>query len=640
MVKKLTKNRKTTRRRQLRKKAIHNRTTELTDKLVVNDCNFPLNENHKEALARGCSFIPTPTKAYDPSKDLNQLQRNLNLKIHWAGKEPSNYKRSLFSNIIKSPWEPPTFFSQNHKEWNDFTTSTHKLTQTEKPNISKKVLDAWKELTNNKNFYLVKADKGGGMVLWKRDDYRKEAMRQLSDTSTYEPLCKQQVDELKIILKYDKANFLNKLKLRGHITENEINRAKSTTTTFPPIYFLPKIHKSKRTDTETFAGRPIIAATNGPFKILDTWLATLTAPLLKHIPGSLKDTTDLINSLKQVKATPESILFSADVESLYPSIPWEEGFNAATAFYATWITKLQRLAKENNQLPPPSPSLFREALEMVLKNNIFHYQNTLWYRQTSGTAMGCSISVYLANTFMYYRTRSIIRNPPIGLIAMFRYIDDIICVYTGDEKNISSIFNNTIDDNIKLTFVIGGKQLEALDLKLHLLPNGTIETSLYRKPTDNHQFVHWASHHPNHLKKSLPYSQFIRIKRNCSRNEDFETEALELIKRFRARKYPHSVLIDARNKARARVRDDLLTPKEKTTTNDRITIVTTYQREWAKHFRQQIETHYHKIRNSWTGDSNPLPNTTPRIAYRTHEKLGKKLGPTFKLGLKPPRNTT
>lgn len=610
------------------------RTMELINDTVLNDCNYPLNQTHLDVLSRGTSFIPTPTEPYQPELDLTRLGRSINLRAHWLTRPTNdNPKHSLLSNLLKSDWNPPEYFTRDRQEWQQLCQELCTPTETSEPNISKKMLKAWKELVNNPEFYLIKADKGGGLVLWKQSDYKKEAHRQLSDKRTYEPLTPTQVEEFKNKLKILKMNLLHKLRRQGHVTNNEIRLARKLKPTFPPIYFLPKIHKNKRTDTDTFAGRPIIAATNGPLKIFDNWLATLTAPLLEHIPGSLKDTTSLINALNALPPTPGATLFSADVESLYPSIPWEEGFEAATAFYSWGLGKLEWLAKENDTLPPPEPAVFKETLRLVLTNNIFHFQNKLWFRQISGTAMGCSISVYLANTFMYYRTKPIIRNPPTGLKAMFRYIDDIIGVYEGNPANITDIFNNTVDEHIRLTYVIGGTYLEALDLKLHLNDTGKIETSLFKKPTDNHQFVHWSSHHPPHLKRSLPYSQMIRIKRNCSNNEDFESEANTLINRFRARKYPLKILHEARERVRKLDRESLLSHKKTDTNNeDRLTIVTTYQKEWAKLFREKLNENYSKLRNSWTNQNNPLPETKPRLAFRTHRKLGALSGPTYKKG--------
>lgn len=64
-----------------------------------------------------------------------------------------------------------------------------------------------------------------------------------------------------------------------------------------------------------------------------------------------------------------------------------------------------------------------------------------------------------------------------------------------------------------------------------------LETSLYRKPTDRNTLLHGTSYHPESLKRSLPISQFSRICRICSEEDDFQYQASILSDRFRARAY-------------------------------------------------------------------------------------------------------
>ena len=89
---------------------------------------------------------------------------------------------------------------------------------------------------------------------------------------------------------------------------------------------------------------------------------------------------------------------------------------------------LLRDAKKNGRLPPLNPKLFRTILELVLKKNFFSFQNSKWFHQQSGTAMGSSISVFFAymNTYMYYRSRTLLDNPPKNPHYLGRYIDDLI----------------------------------------------------------------------------------------------------------------------------------------------------------------------------------------------------------------------
>ena len=64
------------------------------------------------------------------------------------------------------------------------------------------------------------------------------------------------------------------------------------------------------------------------------------------------------------------------------------------------------------------------------------------------------------------------------------------------------------------------------------------ETDLYCKPTDRHQFLEFNSAHPIHSKKSIVYSQGLRIKRLCCKKVTFEKHLESLRSWFGKRGYP------------------------------------------------------------------------------------------------------
>ena len=66
--------------------------------------------------------------------------------------------------------------------------------------------------------------------------------------------------------------------------------------------------------------------------LLDKYIKDLTSHLLKKIPGSLIDTHDFI-SRPTGTLFACSQLFTADVTSLYPNIPWTDSIDASTDFY-------------------------------------------------------------------------------------------------------------------------------------------------------------------------------------------------------------------------------------------------------------------------------------------------------------------
>ena len=68
---------------------------------------------------------------------------------------------------------------------------------------------------------------------------------------------------------------------------------------------------------------------------------------------------------------------------------------------------------------------------------------------------------------------------------------------------------------------------------------GKISTDLHVKGTDRHQYLHYASSHPNHTKRSIVYSQALRVKRICSEEKDLEHPAHEMGSWFPKRPYPN-----------------------------------------------------------------------------------------------------
>ena len=84
---------------------------------------------------------------------------------------------------------------------------------------------------------------------------------------------------------------------------------------------------------------------------------------------------------------------------------------------------------------------------------------------------------------------------------------------------------------------------------------------LYTKPTDTHNYLHFKSSHPGHTKRGGPYGQFLRIRRNCTLDEDYIKHSLIMKQHYIKRGYPTDLVECSRIKALNQNRDTLLTPK-------------------------------------------------------------------------------
>ena len=67
------------------------------------------------------------------------------------------------------------------------------------------------------------------------------------------------------------------------------------------------------------------------------------------------------------------------------------------------------------------------------------------------------------------------------------------------------------------------------------IKNGRLSTGLYSKPVDSNKYLEYNSCHAEHLKKSLIYSQTLRLRRICS---DLQSHVEGLEGGFLRRGYP------------------------------------------------------------------------------------------------------
>ena len=160
-----------------------------------------------------------------------------------------------------------------------------------------------------------------------------------------------------------------------------------------------------------------------------------------------------------------------------------------------------------------------------------------------------------------------------------RYIDEIFLIYTGGERKLIEFLTklNTAHDSIKFDFEKSTKSIAFLDTLVYIDDKRQLQTTLYTKPTDTHNYLHFKSAHPKHLIDSLPYSQALRIRRICSQNDELITQSDNLNRLFIARGYKPSLVEEQINKAITKDRQDTLNLTHKKKTN-RIPLISTFNR--------------------------------------------------------------
>ena len=265
-----------------------------------------------------------------------------------------------------------------------------------------------------------------------------------------------------------------------------------------------------------------------------------------------------------------------DVVSLYTNIPHAEGLIALRHFLEKRIVKT-----------PSTPTLLRLA-ELVLDMNAFEF-NGQFYKQTSGVAMGTKMGPSFACLFMGYLEQQIIESYP-GPLPEFirRFIDDFFGLSSTTPAQVERflIYANNFSPHTKFTYQIAGcddteppvdvaYDSEYLDL-LVTLKNKKLSTSIFYKPTASHAYLHYHSSHSLSTRNAIPYSQFLRLRRICSSEEDFNTKSKEMVVFFLRRHYPLNVVMSAVTRAQNVPRVSALTQSVKILEDTRPRAVMTY----------------------------------------------------------------
>ena len=193
-----------------------------------------------------------------------------------------------------------------------------------------------------------------------------------------------------------------------------------------------------------------------------------------------------------------------------------------------------------------------------------------------GTKMGPSY----ACLFMGYLEETIFksyRGPAPDLYK--RFIDDIIGASSLPQEHLEQFiqYMQSFHPAIEYTYSITHKQLPFLDTEMTPTDDDTISTSVYYKKTDSHNILRYDSSHPTSCKNSIPYAQFIRLRRICSDDTDFHEKAKEQTQFFLNQGYPEDIIETAFSKVKNQPRHSVLQYQDSSTdVNKRIPLVLTY----------------------------------------------------------------
>ena len=531
---------------------------------------------------------------YDPNVD----------NIKNESQETTNY--NLKSQKIDLLWTPN---QGRNKQLDEFCCSVENYTtnfpkNAKHDNISTDERLALKNFCNtiNKDIVIRPADKGGAVVVQDRADYISACNSLLSDSKFYQKLDNDPTEQFQNELKQVLNNAFEEINLPANLKMQDLMQR------FTPspgrFYTLPKIHKGLSPPP----GRPIISGNGMVTERISGFVSTFLNSMVSELPSYIQDTTHFLLELEKLKTQdlpPNSFLVTLDVVSLYPSIPHKEGVFASEFFL-------------NQRVDPQIPTSFLILLiNFVLTHNNFVF-NDENYIQLNGTAMGTKMGPGYACLFMGKFELDFLKEVPFSPIFWKRFIDDIFLIWThGEEKfNIFLEKINSVHPSIKFEST-KSNTIPFLDV-LVKFENGKIETDLYNKPTDSHNYLDWNSCHPRSTKIGIPYSQALRLRRICSNEKDFDFRLYQLKGFLHFKNYPIKIIEEAFEKVKLIKRDDALLYK-KQENSSRVTFPIEYHPN-IKTLVPALHEKYSKILLQESSNEKIFPEP-PMLAFKRPRNL-------------------
>ena len=373
-------------------------------------------------------------------------------------------------------------------------------------------------MRKNDNLVITKVDKGGSLVVMDKNYYKQKIEATLKDEVSYEKLLNYK--ELKVMKKVeaftkDWTHVLER-KERLYLTKFDKQTAN--------FFASPKVHKSNRI-------KAAIENCNStyiklPHEIVDLdfryiqggWasatcklselLDILLKPFLTSIPAYLKDTPDFLNKLPEVNSEEidDILLVTCDICSMYKNIKLDLGLQAINY----WLNRHPELL--HKRFPK---TFILEGLSLVLNNSTFSFNDEA-YRLKVGTATGTTVAPTYANLVMGFLETNfynLILEKFGGEAYQYvkknwlRFLDDGFILWRKSFGEISDFINilNNLDDNLEFTHEVNPEKIAFLNVLVYK-EKGKIQTDMYYKPTDSHDYLPFESYHPRHVKDNIPYT--------------------------------------------------------------------------------------------------------------------------------------
>lgn len=505
----------------------------------------------KEVLGYNLKFIPTPrfttgSKSIDDATD--RLERDVDLKIFFAGEDKNDDEDEYHPKLYdKSIWRP-------HPKYIPVTVNTrlHRFHQRllalftkrrSRSNLRPSQLKLLQSIRADKNVLIVNADKGLGPCAVTYQQYVTDALKHLTDVSTYQRLTSEEAfTEAKItqglIMKWCDKHCSSLPESWVNFIRGRLGSAMKEP--FGYFYLMYKIHK-KPTST-----RPVCSDCSSIAHHLGKLIDILLQPVAQGQPSFFKNSAEFKKLLQQQKLPKNASLFTCDARSMYTNIPTDIALAKIKIYLHQYGHTYGLTDGRINALC--------DALEIVMTRNIVQFGDTFW-KQICGTAMGICPAPPWAIIYFALHESTFVPKWLAHVPFWKRYIDDGIGVWIhhvdpAEDRRLWKQFMADVNEFEGLTwdFVGPAKSIDFMDLTIQI-NDGTMHFTMFEKPLNLYLYIPPNSAHPPGVATGLIFGNILRIHQLCSDESDIENRILQFFRRLRACNYCPEKLLPLFTKA-------------------------------------------------------------------------------------------
>ena len=365
--------------------------------------------------------------------------------------------------------------------------------------VKKHHILAAKQLRENNEIVIRRADKTPAFVLIRKEDYDNKINAILNDTTKFKRIGR---------------NPTESLKKRVNATITSINAAKNNlnlqkiTGEFSPGYAYGNVKTHKPNNPL----RPIISQIPTPTYKIAKRLNQLLTP---YVPNTycLNSSTDFLEILRDAPPEENSIIASLDVESLFTNVPVDKTIGFI----------LDRVYRSSDTTPLDIPEKhLKTLLELCTKEAPFISPDGNLYQQIDGVAMGSPLGVLFANFFMGTIESALLATNRPSIYC--RYVDDIF-VRIKNLQELETLRHRFISaSGLNFTYEESSSgRLPFLDILVTANTSG-FKTTVYTKPTNQGLCLSGDSECPKRYLTSTISAYVRRALTHCSTWEETHHE--------------------------------------------------------------------------------------------------------------------